>query len=365
MKREFIIALAAVALSTLFAGCSAASKEREVRIIVPAAPEEPRVFYVKSYRGEKDFEITKTFAQLLGEKSGAVRSMVKPYGVASSGQRTFAGDTANGVVFCFDEAKQKVAFFGDRDQGKLQQPVGIAVDDRQNVYVSDAKQKKVFGYNQDGQVMFAIGKQNEFARPAGIAINRAMQRLYVVDTKSHDIKVYDLTGKQLFTFGKRGHEEAEFNFPTNIAVDQKNGNVAVVDTQNFRVQVFDKDGTFLFTFGKIGDRPGMFARPKGIGIDSEGHFYVADTAFNMVQIFNEKGELMLYFGGAGSGPGKYHLMTGLYVDDNDRVTVADSFSGNIHVYQYVSERWKQEHPQKYLDLKRLEVDIAKSKGNDD
>lgn len=365
MKREIIIALAAVTLSTLFTGCSTTPKAKEVRIIVPAAPEEPRVFYVTSYRGESNFEISATFAELLGEKRSSIKSMVKPYGVASTGKKTYAADTASGIVFCFDEELKKVTFIGNGNEGQLQVPVGVAIDDQKNVYVSDAKQKKVFGYTPEGKVMFAIGKKYEFARPAGIGINRAMKRLYVVDTKSHEVKVYDLSGKSLFTFGKRGHGDAEFNFPTNIAIDQRNGNVAIVDTQNFRVQVFDKEGSFLFTFGKIGDRPGGFARPKGIGIDSDGHFYVADTAFNMVQIFNEKGELMLFFGGGGSGPGKFHLMNGLYVDENDRITIADSFSGNIHVFQYVSERWKRENPEKYLDLKRLEVEVEETKESEE
>ncbi len=364
MKREIVIALAALTLSTLFTGCSTTPKAKEVRIIVPAAPEEPRVFYVGSYRGETDFEISTTFAQFLGEKSDAIKSMVKPYGVASTGKKTYAADTASGVVFCFDEELKKVTFLGNGNEGQLHVPVGIAIDDQKNVYVSDAKQKKVFGYTPEGKVMFAIGKKYEFARPAGIAINHAMKRLYVVDTKSHDVKVYSLSGESLFSFGKRGHSDAEFNFPTNITIDQRNGNVAIVDTQNFRVQIFDKEGEFLFTFGKLGDRPGMFARPKGIGMDSDGHYYVADTAFNMVQIFNDKGELMLFFGGGGSGPGKFHLMTGLYVDENDRITVADSFSGNIHVFQYVSERWKRENPQKYQDLKRLEAEVDVGKKED-
>jgi len=99
----------------------------------------------------------------------------------------------------------------------------------------------------------------------------------------------------------------------------------------------------------------MFARPKGIAIDSEGHYYIADTAFSNIQIFDDKGTLLLFFGDHGYGPVKFQLIAGLYMDENDVLYAVDSYSGKVDSFQYVSQKWKRENPQKYQKLKDTKV----------
>ena len=93
--------------------------------------------------------------------------------------------------------------------------------------------------------------------------------------------------------------------------------------------------------------PGTFSRPKGIGIDSDGHVYVVDAAFNNFQIFDETGQLLLFIGGEGNAPGQFQLPAGMYVDEKDRIYVVDSFNFRVQVFQYLSDRWKKEHPEEY------------------
>ncbi len=357
MKKR-LVHFFSVAVLILFGSGCAQKQTEELRIILPPPPEDPKIFYVGSYRGEADFQETKVLDALIGEQQkGIGRNLFKPYGVAAQGNTIYVTDTAMGLVFSIDTVNKKVTFLGDRPPGKLVLPVSIAIGKNETIYVSDAKLKRVFGFRKNGSLFFALGEKGEFRRPSGIAINQKLNRIYVVDTKSHNVKVYDLdNGELLFEFGKRGIEDGEFNFPTNIAVDRKSDNVAVVDTQNFRVQIFDKDGNFLGKFGRIGDKPGMFSRPKGIGIDSEGHIYVSDAAFNNVQIFNEKGEVLLFFGGAGFEPSKFYLPAGVYVDESDKIYIVDSFNARVQVFQYVSERWKKEHPDEYRKLKEYDTE---------
>ncbi|WP_457598701.1 6-bladed beta-propeller [Hydrogenimonas sp.] len=364
MKRTALLISSIFFLALFNTGC-APKKAEEIRIIMPPPPEEPKLFYVDSYRGEADFKDTKVLDVFIGKESkGVGKNLFKPYGVAAKDGTIYVTDTAIGLVFVIDPKNKNVSFLGDKPPGKLALPVSIALGPNDTVYVSDSKLKKVFGYRKNGALFFALGEKGEFRRPSGIAINQKLNRLYIVDTKSHNVKVYDLTsGSLLFEFGKRGIEEGEFNFPTNIAIDPRNDNVAIVDTQNFRVQLFDKDGSFLSKFGRLGDKPGMFARPKGIGIDSEGHIYVSDAAFNNVQIFDDKGNILLYFGGAGFGPSQFYLPAGIYIDNDDRVYIVDSFNARVQVYQYVSERWKKEHPEEYRKLKEIEPEKVKENEN--
>ncbi len=347
--------LTVVLLSTLFVACGA-KKTKEVNIVIPGPPDEPRYFYIGDYEGANTFNKSTALDIFIGKESAmAAGKLFKPYGVVAFNNKMYVADTAVGVVFTFDLINKKVSMLGDKSKGRLMAPAGVAYDSRGNIYVSDTKLKKVYGYDSSGKLIFAVGKKREFKRPVGMAVNSRLNRLYVVDAKDHNVKVYSLSGKPLFKFGKRGlKKDGEFNFPTNVAINPRNGNVLVVDTQNFRVQIFDKDGKFLRKFGKIGDFAGAFARPKGISLDSEGNIYVADAAFNLVQVFNDKGELLLYFGGHwdGANPGAFMQMSGLNIDEKDRIYIVDGMRGAVQVYQYVSKKWKKSYPEEYKKLKK-------------
>jgi DNA-binding beta-propeller fold protein YncE len=330
-------------------------KDESVRIIIPAPPEEPKIFFDVLHQGEISFTKRNTLDAFLGEKvSVGNKNLAKPYGVAANKNKIYVSDTAHGAVFSIDEIQRKVSMIGASASGKLSLPVGIAIGDNGKIFVADAKAAKVLVYDENENFISSFGDNGDLNRPTGIAINTKESKIYVVDTRDHNIKVYSLEGEKLSSFGKRGIENGEFNFPTNIAIDKRNNNLVVVDTQNFRVQVFDKDGNFLRKFGKIGDRAGMFARPKGLGIDSDGNIYVADSAFNNVQVFSDEGELLIYFGGTGRNIGNFSLIAGMYIDENDRIYIVDGFNARVQVFQYVSETWKKNNPRKYLELKKTE-----------
>lgn len=326
----------------------AAPAPKKVKLIYPSPPEEPRIVYLDSYKGESSFKKESFLDVILGETASVIE-LRKPYGVAAYGDKIYVTDTGNAVVFIFDLKEQKVTFIGDKELGKLALPIGVAVSADGTVFVSDAKQKRVFGYDANGNMKIALGKKDEFKNPGGVAINNDIGRLYIVDSYGHMVHVYSTKGEPLFAFGARGDKDGEFNFPSNLAIEKKTGNVYIVDTQNFRIQVFDKDGKFVNRFGQIGDAPGTFTRPKGIGIDSEGHIYVVDAAFDNFQVFDDKGQMLLFIGAAGHEPGYFWLPAGAYVDEKDKIYIVDSYNHRVQVYQYLSEKWKKENPEKYKE----------------
>ena len=332
-------------LTAFFFACAAAPRQ-DINLVYPLPPEEPKLAFLGSYRGEVDVKKKSALDGFLGFffGSGDRPDLIKPYGVASFGDKIYVTDTGSGEVLVIDLKERKVRRIGDGGAGKLSVPIGLAIAADGTIFVADAKLKRVFGYDQTGKVKLAIGLKDEFKNPAGVAVNNELGRLYVVDSHGNAVHVYSTKGTPLFQFlgGEGG-----FLYPSNVAVDKRNGNVYVVDTQNFKVQVFDKDGKFLRTFGKIGDVPGTFSRPKGIGIDSDGHVYVVDAAFNNFQIFDETGQLLLFIGGEGNAPGQFQLPAGMYVDEKDRIYVVDSFNFRVQVFQYLSDRWKKEHPEEY------------------
>jgi DNA-binding beta-propeller fold protein YncE len=350
-----------ILFTVLFQGCATKVVEVEQGVVVfPPPPSEPKIAYIDTYRGEKDsapkLSALDVFLGDTIEKKASNPMIIKPYGVSSYGGKVVVVDTAANFVYSIDEKTKDVSYVGRSGAGALASPIDVAFDSDGTMYVSDSRLKTILAFSQAGKFLFAVGGKEDFERPTGIAIDKKLNRLIVADTKRHNFKVFDLkTKKLLFSIGKRGIEDGEFNFLTNIAIDKRNSNIVVADTQNFRVQVFDKDGKFIRKFGKVGDRPGNFARPKGVGVDSEGHIYVTDSAFNNVQIFSETGELLLFFGNAGYvQPGTFRLIAGIDIDENDKITIADGFTGRVQTFQYLSDKWKLEHPQEYKILTEIE-----------
>lgn len=356
--RLFLFALLALAMC-LPVSCAAPAKPGV--FVWPGSAQQPRIAYLESHSGQSDYAKANVLDTLAGAKT-LCYDLVKPYGVTARDGKIYVADSQVGVVFAIDTIMKKVTFIGSAAQGRLALPLGVAVASDGRVFVSDAKLKRIYCYSPDGVLLMAIGQAGELLNPAGLAISDRLGRLYAVDSHGHNIRVYDTaSGKLLFTIGKRGAGDGEFNFPTNAAIDNRNGNLYVVDTQNFRVEAFDKDGKFIRKFGRLGDRPGMFARPKGIGIDSEGHVYVSDAAFNNFQVFDDKGQLLLFLGSAGSNPGMFTMPSGMFVDSQDRIYAVDVYNRRVQVFQYLSDAWRQAHPDKYKEYITWKPEPAKAK----
>jgi DNA-binding beta-propeller fold protein YncE len=334
-------------LLMFIAGC-APKVQQKALIAWPSLPTMPRISYVDSYRGSIDYYKPSFLDAILGASQAAKNDINKPFAVAAYNDKIFVSDTGFGYIAVIDAKARKVSYIGVSGRAVLKQPLGLAVGANGTLYVADGKLKSIYAFDQNGELLSAFGNAGEFARPAGIAVNSELGRLYVCDTGANVVVAYSIKGERLFEF-KKGVEPGDgaFNSPTHIAIDRRNGNVLVTDTNKFRVQIFDKDGAYLRKFGQLGDNPGDFSRPKGIAVDSEGHIYVADAAFNNFQIFDDMGQLLLTIGQMGQGAGQFQLPSGMYADEQDKIYVADTLNKRVVVFQYMSEAWKQAHPEEF------------------
>ena len=279
---------------------------------------------------------TKAFDFVVGEPD--FHFLVRPYSiVADSRGRVIISDPGAVGVHIFDFEQQKYKFFSRRDKSKdpMLAPQCVAVDAKDNIYVTDSEAGKIFVYDAGGKFQRTIGSlkggEGFFKRPTGIAVDSTEQRIYVTDTLRNQIFKLDMQGNVLAKFGKTGAGQGEFNYPTELRLD--GANLVVVDAMNFRVQVLDRSGTFQYSIGQIGDVPGDLFRPKGIGIDSEDHLYVVDGLRAQVQVFDRSGQLLYYFGN-GSGFGEFQMPAGMFIDRNDRIYVVDSYNRRVQVFHY-------------------------------
>ncbi len=332
----------ALAAALVAAGCSSAPSpvplERQAVVgplVWPEPPERPRIRFLKAVASPADLGIRASFWERLGELlvGKAEAWMIRPTGVAARGDVLYVADPGAQALWILDGAGGRfTAIRGVRGQ-QLASPVAVALGREGKVYVADSYLRKILTFDSNGSLTGSV-ENAQFLRPAGVAYDEVVDRLYVADSAAHRIWILSGQGALLGEIGGRGTETGEFNYPTHVALDQT-GNLYVTDALGFRIQMFSRDGRFLGAFGRHGDASGDFAAPKGLGVDSEGHVYVVDALFDTVQIFDRTGQLLLSFGQRGLAPGQFWLPGGLFIDEKDRILVADSYNQRVQIFQYL------------------------------
>ena len=136
-----------------------------------------------------------------------------------------------------------------------------------------------------------------FSIPWGIAVNDK-DEIAITDSDIHRIQIFKSDGTHLRSFGRKGNQQEQLNFPSGIAF--YNNNIIVSDTDNHRVQIFDDQGHYLDQFGEKGKLNHQLDRPRGLSIDSDGNIIVADSNNQSIKIFTFDGRFLRRIGGDGS-----------------------------------------------------------------
>jgi len=178
-------------------------------------------------------------------------------------------------------------------------PRGLALDENENIYVSDYENHilkidslgNLSIYAGSGEASFkdASATNANFNQPQSIAYFK--NNLYIADTYNHCVRKLNLKNRLVTTIaGQPGipgfmdgyPDQAKFNMPSGIAVDTE-GNLFISDTLNHRVRKIDTNGkvSTIAGSGKNGffDGPALnaeFRKPLGIAINAQGEIFIAD-----------------------------------------------------------------------------------------
>jgi len=140
--------------------------------------------------------------------------------------------------------------YGNR-AGEFNYPVGIVLDQNDNIYVTDWENDRIQIFDSNGKFIRMIPDETSNVQidgPVGIALDNE-NNIYVIEQHNHLIQKISYDGQSLKIFGQQGNKPGEFDNPRGFALDN-DGNIYVVDTGNNRIQVFSKDFAVLFTFGR-------------------------------------------------------------------------------------------------------------------
>ena len=134
-----------------------------------------------------------------------------------------------------------------------------------------------------------------FNRPWGVAVNEHNE-IAVTDVGNNRVQIFSSDGSHLRSFGSKGDQEGEFKYPSGIAY-LNNGNMVITDSGNNRLQIFTEQGDYLTQIGSKGNLDHQFDYPWGLSVDSDGNIIVADSNNKLIKIFTPSGQFLRKFGG--------------------------------------------------------------------
>ena len=168
------------------------------------------------------------------------------------------------VEFVFSEPKAQQSGAKGKESSKA-----IAGNKGANVHdspletqVQTRRFRSVLSFGQKGK---SVGMLN---MPWGMAVND-QDEIAVTDCGNHRVSVFSSDGTHLRSFGRVGNNNGQFQWPKGIACDS-HGNIVVADSGNHRVQVFDRNGNFLSKFGEQGSLDHQLQYPEGLSINGNG-----------------------------------------------------------------------------------------------
>ena len=272
-----------------------------------------------------------------------------------------------------------VLSFGQRGSsaGRLDLPWGVAVNERDQIAVTDDDNNRVQVFSSDGTYLRSFGrqgdKQGEFNFPRGITIHET-NNIIVVDSWNHRVQLFSEQGEYLSQFGGEANLDHQLEHPHGLSLDDK-GNIIVADRYNKSIKifspdghylsefggegsftlpihcvqydkylivsdnkehcikVFDRKGNFLYKFGNNGERDGEFNGPRCLSVNKAGHLMVCDTFNNRVQVFELSGKFITKFGSKGESKGEFDWPTSTAVLSDGRIVVSDLYNHRIQIFE--------------------------------
>jgi len=205
--------------------------------------------------------------------------------------RLFVSDTKFHRILVFNK-EHKIE--GAISEGGLVDPAGMVVDNENRfLYVADAGRDQVMVYDADNlnllRTIGTAGKKHElteegqFAAPTNVALDQD-NNLYVTDMFNNRVEVFDADGNFIRAWGKAGDRPGYFSRPKGIAIDS-DGHVWIADSVQDILQCYTQDGHLLMWMGGHGLFPGQFRTVAAVYIDKNNHMFTSEQYPGRVQMF--------------------------------------------------------------------------------
>lgn len=195
------------------------------------------------------------FITTLGE--GIIDS---PMGIYVKNEKIYITDWTKSKVYILSSRGEKLREFTYED---MNLPVGIALDDSDNIYVVDSGFSAcIYKFNNDGKFIKQIGSygvgQSEFLGPYDIAISKNV--MIVSDENGSRIEALTTDGNFIWEIKSPFYRKESVNLPSDMAI--KNDNIYIADSLNWRIAVLNKQGLFVKEIKSIFGMPEWMTKAK-------------------------------------------------------------------------------------------------------
>ncbi len=235
----------------------------------------------------------------------------------------YVADRAAGTVFVYSTLGIARTRLDDKDGVKA--PIGLAVDRRSTLYISedDGGPVQVLPFNGTMTTLAlpAAGEKGLPPKPGRLATDRD-DNLYVVDRANGRVCVFDRAQKFKYAVGSLGDKEGQFKELQDIAVDRQ-GRLYALDATGPAVQVFDGKGHYLYTFGTHGEAPEQLSFPTALFIDRQDQVWIVDRPRHALKVYDRMGTFLLTFGTYGQGEGELFHPLDAALDDTGHLFVLE------------------------------------------
>ena len=258
----------------------------------------------------------------------------------------------------------------------LKLPWGVAVNEQDEIAVSDVGNHKIHLFKSDGTHIKSFGRQGtqrgEFKRPAGIAFHG--NNFIVAEQDNHRVQQFSKQGQYLSHFGEKGSLDHQLNFSSGLSINS-DGNIVVADLKNklikifsaggqflrkigkegsftdpfhciqhdnylivsdsgdHSVKLFDRKGNFLYKFGEQGNADGELDTPRCLFMNKAGHLMVCDRGNHRIQMFDLSGKFVAKFGKNGKGMGEFNATVSVAVLSDGKIVVSDNGNSRIQIFE--------------------------------
>ena len=280
---------------------------------------------------------TRRFRPVLsfGQSGPSVGMLSMPWGVAVNNQNQIAvTELVNSRVSVFSSDGTHLRSFGrlGGNQGEFDWPGGIAFDNNGNIIVADFFNHRVQVFSGNGKCLRKFGGKgsldHQLKNPEGLSVTRNGD-IIVADSDNKFIKIFSPSGKFLRKFGGEGSLVSPFHC---IQTQQY---LMVSDFGEHCIKVFDLQGNFRFKFGKVGHKEGEFNGPVYLSVSKSGHLVVCDAGNHRLQVFEQSGKFVTMFGTKGSETGEFNFPVSTANLSDGRIVVSDHSNDRIQILEFM------------------------------
>ncbi|MBK06721.1 MAG: hypothetical protein CL920_16230 [Deltaproteobacteria bacterium] len=243
---------------------------------------------------------------------------------------------------------------GPLTQALFEGPKHLFIDSMGQFYLSDQERIRTINTSEvittltgstqgykDGPIAQAL-----FNDPQGIALDNK-GNLYIADSTNHRIRKLDTSGNvTTFAGSTQGYKDgkgtqAQFDNPHDLVFD-KQGHLYVTDSSNARIRKIDKDGNVTTYAGNAqrGDFDGQgtqarFVYPHGLTIDAGGNLYVTDLSGHRIRKIDANAYVSTVAGStqgfkdAEATQAQFYAPRGITIDTQGNLYVVDGLNHRI------------------------------------